>query len=83
VIYSVCDNLPRRKYGRLIKVVNYPLPEKCPVCKKGIECPVHPDANINCKDHKLNIIIEREKKLDEMNEKNEEKNTKNVKNIFD
>ncbi len=65
--------MPRRKYGKLIKAINYPQPEECPVCKKGIKCPTHPGITIICLDHKLKHIIEKEKQLEEEKKRREAK----------
>ena len=74
------DRLPRRKYGRLRKKITYAKPEACPVCKKGIYCPIHPDNRLDCKHHKLQHIIKREMRLKEEETKQQEEKEKRKKN---
>jgi len=73
------DRLPRRKYGRLRKKITYAKPEDCPVCKKGIYCPIHPDNRLDCKHHKLQHIIKREERLMEEEKKRQEEKKKSKK----
>ena len=78
--YGTGDQLPRRKYGRLRKKVTYEKPEDCRVCKKGIYCPIHPNNKLECKHHKLKLIVEREKRLkEELEKQNSEKEEKEKK----
>ena len=41
MVGSSVGNMPRRKYGRMVKPVP-PVPEeKCRYCRLGMNCPVH------------------------------------------
>ena len=59
-------------------MISYPKPEDCPVCRKGIFCPIHPGSRIECEHHKLKHIQERERALEEeLKREAEEKKKRN------